>query len=164
MKKYFLIAATLFLTACGSMSATPPADQGPTPPSNANSGHQYPVSLPTASGHAFQGSLTATTAGGTGDLDCRDFTSQSEAQAYFNSNDGSSTNNVDALDWNHNGTPCEVNESWAIRSKRWAVPTPPVVTPTPPVVTPTPPSTGMCWVNGYYRKDGTYVHGYYRHC
>lgn len=25
-------------------------------------------------------------------------------------------------------------------------------------------SSGQCWVNGYYRKSGTYVHGYYRRC
>jgi hypothetical protein len=45
--------------------------------------------------------------------------------------------------------------------------TPPVVIPpivVPPVVT-LPPSGGkQCYVNGYYRKNGTYVSGYYRSC
>lgn len=25
-------------------------------------------------------------------------------------------------------------------------------------------SSGKCWVNGYTRKDGTHVSGYYRSC
>lgn len=48
----------------------------------------------------------------------------------------------------------------------------PAPTPTPttaPVSTPTAPASsdprpGQCYVNGYYRKDGTYVHGYWRRC
>jgi hypothetical protein len=35
----------------------------------------------------------------------------------------------------------------------------PVIVPPPIVVT-----GGQCYVNGYYRKSGTYVHGYWRHC
>jgi LPXTG-motif cell wall-anchored protein len=42
------------------------------------------------------------------DKDCRDFTSQSEAQAFFESIGGSASNNADNLDANHNGVACEV--------------------------------------------------------
>lgn len=52
------------------------------------------------------------------------------------------------LDRDHDGKPCEANDI-AIE----------VAT-----VTPTTPATGQCWVNGYYRKSGTYVHGYWRRC
>ena len=127
--------------------------------------------------HAFQGNVTAATAQGVDDLDCRDFTSQSEAQAYFDAQGGSSSNNVASLDWNHNGKPCEVNEVWAVRSTRWSKPsalptstpaptTSPAPTPTRPTAAPTtPPSTGKkCWVKGYYKKNGTYVAGYWRDC
>jgi hypothetical protein len=116
---------------------------------------------PTAAGHAFLGDKTAKTASGMIDLDCRDFVSQAEAQIYFDARGGNSENNVDALDWNHNGKPCEVNENWTIRSNRWV--SNPIVDPKPPVATP-PSNPGMCWVNGYYRKDGTYVKGYWRRC
>ncbi|MCD0170912.1 hypothetical protein [Deinococcus sp. 23YEL01] len=45
--------------------------------------------------------------------------------------------------------------------------TPAPVVPIVPTVTPAPaaPGTsGMCWVNGYRRSNGTYVNGYYRRC
>lgn len=43
-----------------------------------------------------------------GDKDCKDFSSQSEAQAYFNSKGGSASNNVDRLDGSdHDGLVCE---------------------------------------------------------
>lgn len=43
-----------------------------------------------------------------GDKDCKDFSTQAEAQAYFNSKGGSATNNVDRLDGNdHDGKVCE---------------------------------------------------------
>lgn len=37
---------------------------------------------------------------------------------------------------------------------------------TSPAASPAPavPSSGKCWVNGYYRKNGTYVSGYWRSC
>ncbi len=44
------------------------------------------------------------------DYDCYDFASPSEAQAYFESDGGSSFNNADALDRNHNGLACEPGE------------------------------------------------------
>jgi hypothetical protein len=56
------------------------------------------------------------------------------------------------LDRDKDGIPCEATDI-AIET---IVIAPPVA---PPVV-----SSGMCWVNGYYRKNGTYVHGYWRHC
>lgn len=45
--------------------------------------------------------------------------------------------------------------------------TPVLVAPAVPVVTPAPApssSSGMCYVNGYRRSNGTYVSGYYRRC
>ncbi|MCD2197875.1 excalibur calcium-binding domain-containing protein [Actinomycetospora endophytica] len=42
-----------------------------------------------------------------GDRDCADFATQKEAQQYFTSIGGSSTNNADRLDENHNGIACE---------------------------------------------------------
>ena len=41
------------------------------------------------------------------DKDCADFASQAEAQAYFEANGGSPTNNVDNLDADHDGQACE---------------------------------------------------------
>ena len=41
------------------------------------------------------------------DKDCADFGSQAEAQAYFEANGGSPTNNVDNLDADHDGQACE---------------------------------------------------------
>lgn len=58
------------------------------------------------------------------------------------------------LDRDHDGKPCEATD---IAVEVQAVPT------TPPVV-PAIPSSGQCYVNGYYRKNGTYVHGYWRRC
>lgn len=53
------------------------------------------------------------------------------------------------LDRDHDGKPCEANDKLL----------------EPAVLPPTPtPSTGMCWVNGYTRKNGTYVKGYWRSC
>lgn len=44
------------------------------------------------------------------DYDCYDFASQGDAQAYFESDGGSSYNNADGLDRNHNGLACEDGE------------------------------------------------------
>ena len=54
------------------------------------------------------------------------------------------------LDRDHDGLPCEAND---IANEI-----------TSPYIVPTPPSTGLCYVNGYYRKSGTYVKGYFRKC
>lgn len=51
---------------------------------------------------------SGTTASSGGDKDCQDFSSQAEAQAYFNSKGGSTSNNVDRLDGNdHDSIVCE---------------------------------------------------------
>ena len=54
------------------------------------------------------------------------------------------------LDRDRDGKPCESTDIDAEN----------------PIYTPTPaPSPGrMCWVNGYRKKNGTYVSGYYRRC
>jgi len=56
------------------------------------------------------------------------------------------------LDRDHDGKPCEAADT--------ALETPVYTPPT----TPSYPSNGMCWVNGYTRKNGTHVSGYWRHC
>lgn len=42
-----------------------------------------------------------------GDKDCKDFSTQAEAQAYFNAGGGSPSNNFDGLDRDHDGVACE---------------------------------------------------------
>jgi len=54
------------------------------------------------------------------------------------------------LDRDHDGKPCEAND---ILNEKAAIPT----------ITPGP-SGKQCYVSGYYRKNGTYVKGYYRSC
>lgn len=55
------------------------------------------------------------------------------------------------LDRDHDGKPCE---TYDITIENILYPTPPTST----------PSTGMCWVNGYTRSNGTHVNGYWRRC
>jgi len=50
---------------------------------------------------------------GTGDHDCPDFVSQAAAQAYFEANGGSASNNFDDLDRNNNGVACEDQDGYA---------------------------------------------------
>lgn len=51
---------------------------------------------------------TVTTNTGSSDMDCKDFKTHAEAQAYFDSKGGSPTNNVDKLDGSdHDGKVCE---------------------------------------------------------
>jgi hypothetical protein len=88
------------------------------------------------------------------DLDCSDFTSEAEAQAFFELAGGINSDKH-VLDWDNDGKACEVNEVWSTEGTGGGT------TVTPP---PTNPNSGMCWVNGYYRKDGTYVKGYWRRC
>jgi len=45
-----------------------------------------------------------------------------------------------------------------------SVPLAPVTQPAAPAAAPSSGSSGRCWVNGYTRKNGTYVSGYYRSC
>jgi hypothetical protein len=54
------------------------------------------------------------------------------------------------LDRDHDGKPCEATDITIEKT-----------TYTPP---PSTPSTGMCWVNGYTRSNGTHVNGYWRRC
>jgi hypothetical protein len=54
------------------------------------------------------------------------------------------------LDRDHDGKPCEANDLTV--EKNTYVPPSPV------------PSSGMCWVNGYTRSNGTRVSGYWRRC
>jgi LPXTG-motif cell wall-anchored protein len=51
--------------------------------------------------------LSATPALAATDKDCKDFSSQAAAQAYFEAHGGSPGNNVDNLDADHDGKACE---------------------------------------------------------
>lgn len=55
------------------------------------------------------------------------------------------------LDRDHDGKPCESNDVLNELSSPYVAP-------------PSTGSSGKCYVNGYYRKSGTYVRGYYRSC
>jgi hypothetical protein len=55
------------------------------------------------------------------------------------------------LDRDHDGKPCESTDITIENTKY-----------TPPVSPPA--NSGMCYVNGYTRKNGTHVSGYWRHC
>lgn len=77
--------------ACGSFGAeaTPVLSVAPPPPA---------VSQSTGGGSSYSG----------GDMDCKDFSSHAEAQAYFDARGGSASNNVDRLDGSdHDGIVCE---------------------------------------------------------
>jgi hypothetical protein len=54
------------------------------------------------------------------------------------------------LDRDHDGKPCEATDLTVEKN-----------TYTPPAPLPAPK---MCYVNGYTRKDGTHVNGYWRRC
>jgi hypothetical protein len=54
------------------------------------------------------------------------------------------------LDRDHDGKPCETTDI-NVEKTIYVPPT-------------TTPSTGMCWVNGYTRSNGTHVNGYWRRC
>jgi hypothetical protein len=59
------------------------------------------------------------------------------------------------LDRDHDGKPCEATDV-TVENILY----PPIYTP-PATTTPT---TGKCWVNGYTKKNGTHVNGYWRSC
>lgn len=56
--------------------------------------------------------FSATPAYAAPDQNCPDFNSQAKAQAYFRSNGGSKTNNVDGLDRDNDGVACENNTGY----------------------------------------------------
>jgi Excalibur calcium-binding domain len=106
--------------------------------------------------HQFKGTANASRNTSGTDLDCADFSSQPEAQEFFLRGGGISDDRHN-LDGDDDGIACEENEPWT----NSGVGGPPK-TPNPDV---SPPSNnGLCWVNGYYRKNGTYVKGYWRKC
>jgi Excalibur calcium-binding domain len=122
---------------------------------------------PGSAGHSFQAMTPPAGTANVGDLDCRDFPSQASAQVFFDGNGGVGQDRHD-LDRDHDGIPCEVNEEWAIRRSE-ARPVSLVATqptPTTPTTIDPAPVTGpkKCWVNGYVKKNGTVVAGYWRDC
>src|SRR4051812_42348034 len=60
-----------------------------------------------ASGLVASGSASAAPSVHAADKYCSDFSTQGDAQAYFDSHGGSPSNNVDGLDADHDGKACE---------------------------------------------------------
>jgi Excalibur calcium-binding domain len=133
---------------------------------------------PYSPGQTFQASAPPSMSAAVGDLDCRDFPNQETAQAFFDGNGGVGHDRHD-LDRDHDGIPCERTEEWAIRKSESRsrvvanipnAPTPKPTDPTPAVQpiepsTPAPAATPkQCWVNGYTKRNGTVVAGYWRNC
>ena len=70
----------------------------------------YPTAPPPSGGNSGGGGYTSGNRYGGNDgidYDCRDFSTQAAAQAYFNGDGGSAYDNVDALDHNNNGIACD---------------------------------------------------------
>jgi hypothetical protein len=63
------------------------------------------------------------------------------------------------LDRDHDGKPCEAND--LVQELISTASTASTASSTSSVSS---TASGRCWVNGYYRKNGTYVKGYYRSC
>jgi hypothetical protein len=125
-----------------------------TPKSAYVSPNAYDIA-PGSSGHQFLGPANAVYDVNGLDRDCSDFATQSDAQTFFLLGGGISSDRHN-LDGDDDGIACEENEAWTYGGTGG-----PVIS-KPPLAT--PPSSGQCWVNGYYRKDGTYVKGYLRKC
>lgn len=90
---------TLAPTPKPTIASTPKPTVAPTP---------KPTPAPTSQPAITPQAASTQSSGGSGaDKDCKDFSSQSEAQAYFNSKGGSASNNVDDLDRDHDGVACE---------------------------------------------------------
>lgn len=84
---------------------------------------------------------------------CSDFTSHEAAQSFFES----TFDDPNRLDGDNDGVACEklANASYSWKST-------PTYTSRPTSTTSSGPK--KCWVNGYTRKNGTRVSGYYRSC
>lgn len=74
---------------------------------NANTNTTQPTTNTASPKPATSQPTTTAPSNSSGDKDCKDFKTHSEAQAYFNSKGGSSSNNVDNLDADHDGLACE---------------------------------------------------------
>ena len=124
---------------------------------------------PGSAGHSFQALTPPSGNANVGDLVCRDFPSQASAQTFFDGNGGVGQDRHD-LDRDHDGIPCEVNEEWSIRRSearpvRVVAAEPQPITPSTTTSDPAPVNAPKkCWVNGYTKKNGTVVAGYWRNC
>jgi Excalibur calcium-binding domain len=116
--KYIFVSLVAFLVSC-TPSTTPSTTTLATPDSNVSSGHTFKGILGTS--HDPNGP----------DLDCQDFADQPDAQAFYELAGGPAQDRH-RLDWNKNGIPCEVNETWTTDG-----------TGGPPVVAPTPSKPGF---------------------
>ena len=77
---------------------------------------------------AFAGAgATATPIATSADKNCSDFSTQQEAQQYFDSHGGSPSNNVDGLDADHDGVACESLPSGGGGNTTPAPPKPPAL-------------------------------------
>jgi hypothetical protein len=93
-------------TTTTTTTATPPSTSTP-PPDKPGQGGKPPSGGRPNSGNGPAGAPPNRPGRPAGDRDCPDFATQKDAQQYFESIGGTSTNNADRLDANHNGVACE---------------------------------------------------------
>jgi hypothetical protein len=98
---------TTTTTTTASSSSTAPSSKPKPPPPPGRPGQGGPSSGGRPSGGGPGGPPPNRPGRPAGDRDCPDFATQDQAQRYFESIGGSSTNNADRLDENHNGVACE---------------------------------------------------------
>ena len=100
-------APTTTTTTASSSSTAPSSSKPKPPPPPGKPGQGGPSSGGRPSGGGPGGPPPNRPGRPAGDRDCPDFATQDQAQQYFESIGGSSTNNADRLDENHNGVACE---------------------------------------------------------
>lgn len=100
-------SAAATTTTRTTVSKSPPSKPSlaPPPPGKPGQGDQSSAGRPASSGPG--GKPPNRPGRPAGDRDCPDFATHDQAQEYFESIGGSSTNNADRLDANHNGIACE---------------------------------------------------------
>lgn len=91
-----------------------------------------------------------------GDLyNCADFSSTFEAQSCYDYCVSKGNGDVHRLDADHDTLACESGTAKTSSTKSYSASGSGSTGGCP---------AGKCYVNGYYRKSGTYVHGYCRKC
>jgi hypothetical protein len=86
---------------------------------------------------------------------CADFSTTSEAQSCYDYCVSKGNGDVHRLDTDHDSLACEWGTSKSSSDNSYTSSSSSSGDSCP---------AGKCYVNGYYRKSGTYVHGYCRKC